>query len=84
MITTKQTILKAAGIVEAVHMAIAILRHGSRSRGRRECESCRVQTRHPNLSFCPNCGHAYGEPAVKSRLAVPHPALQMAEQRRYV
>jgi hypothetical protein len=42
-----------------------------------------VQTRHPNLSFCPNCGHAYGEAAVKTRLAVPHPALQMAEQRAY-
>ena len=65
-------------------MRIAIRRHGGRARGRRECESCHVQSRHPNLSFCPNCGHAYGEPPVEKRLAVPHPALQMVEQRPYL
>jgi hypothetical protein len=42
-----------------------------------------VQSRLPNLSFCPNCGHAYGEQPAKARLTVPHPALQMAEQRLY-
>lgn len=53
----------------------------SRGRARRECESCRVQSHHPNLSFCPNCGHAYGEPPVERSLAAGRPPLQVVEQR---
>ena len=67
-------------------MAIAIRHRGRSARSRRECESCRVQTLHPNLSFCPNCGHAYGEPPVprpKQVLDVYHPALQVVEQRAH-
>lgn len=64
-------------------MAIAI-RHGGRGH-RRECESCRVQSRQPGLAFCANCGHAFGSAPVPapSPLAavVPHPVLQMIEQR---
>ena len=36
------------------------------------------------LEYCPNCGHAYGEPAAQRQLVIArHPTLQMIEQRAY-
>jgi hypothetical protein len=43
-----------------------------------------VQAIQSFLEYCPNCGHAYGEPVGQQRLvAVRHPTLQMIEQRAY-